>query len=160
MQEASEWTRPVVSTRECAMDDKGRILLPSKFRSWLGADFVVYIGPVGCLCAVSQSEWAETVARLVSGDITDSARQALARIILASAEDELNCDPQGRLCIPKRLRDWAGLEGDVLLLGCGRLIEIWVRREYERFLAEGEAYNRSRRRTIEEAYARLRSSEN
>ena len=111
------------------LDPKGRMIVPAKFRDELGERFILTLGLDGCLFAYPMQEWEQFLEGLKKLPGTRDARQ-LQRHFLAGAAD-VEVDKQGRFLIPQRLREQAGLEKDVLLVGVLSKIEIWSRERWE-----------------------------
>ena len=106
------------------VDTKGRLIVPSKFRELLGDEFVVTKGLDGCLFVYSGDEWKlmETKFREVS-QFSKEARK-FARFFFAGAAT-CEVDIQGRVLLPANLREFAGIEIEVVLAGVVNHIEIW-----------------------------------
>lgn len=106
------------------IDAKGRLIVPSKFREQLGDEFVVTKGLDGCLFVYDNTEWKTLEEKLHDLPLTNTNARKFSRFFLAGAT---NCevDKQGRILIPTILREFAGLEKDVVLAGVGSRIEIW-----------------------------------
>lgn len=106
------------------VDAKGRLIVPSKFRDQLGDEFVVTRGLDGCLFVYSSEEWKniETKFREVS-QFSKEARK-FARFFFAGAT-VCEVDKQGRVLLPAVLREFAGIEKEIILAGVGNHIEIW-----------------------------------
>lgn len=111
------------------IDAKGRIIIPSKFREALGDNFVVTQGLDGCLFVYPNDEWMSFVAELKNLPGNKDARQ-LQRYFLAGAA-ECEVDKQGRILIPGKLREQAGLDKDVVFVGVLSKIEIWSKERWE-----------------------------
>ena len=105
------------------IDTKGRIIIPSKFREALGDQFVVTLGLDGCLFVYPNEEWMNFVAQLKNLPGSKEARQ-MQRYFMAGAAD-CEVDKQGRILIPNKLREHAGLEKDIVFVGVLSKIEIW-----------------------------------
>ena len=105
------------------IDAKGRLIVPSKFREQLGDEFVVTKGLDGCLFVYDNTEW-KNVRREVTGTPLPIRCQKISRFFLAGAS-ACEVDRQGRILLPSVLRDFAGLEKEVVLVGVGSRIEIW-----------------------------------
>ena len=109
-----------------ALDPKGRLIVPYKFRSELGSSFVITRGYEGCLCIYDNKNWTEFTDKLKalpysSKDTRDIVRFFLGKAIIAEP------DKQGRVLLPENLRKLAGIENgqDVVFQGCLDRIEIW-----------------------------------
>ena len=145
----------LVGTDEATIDDKGRLLVGKKKRERLGVGFVISLGDTGCLVAYPAETWEQMVTEILSNSSINQGRQQYARLVVGSAEDELNFDRQGRIVIPIKLREAAKLRGKVVLVGLLDRMEIWAKEEYESFHADPDGYGRERREAIERAYMKM-----
>lgn len=111
------------------IDSKGRIIVPAKFRETLGEDFIVTLGLDGCLFVYPNEEWQAFVQQLKNLPGSKNARQ-LQRYFMAGAA---NCevDKQGRILIPVKLREQAGLEKEIVFVGVLSKIEIWSKERWD-----------------------------
>ena len=115
---------------EHALDDKGRLVVPARFRERLGAGFFLTIAePEPCLALYPAVSWAEFCARLEAAPLKDGRYRRLVRHIFANTE-EATCDPQGRLAIPAHLRAYADIKRDVVTVGSLTRVEIWAKETY------------------------------
>ena len=119
------------------IDEKGRIIVPSKFREQLGDNFVVTQGLDGCLFVYSNEEWENFVVGLKGLPGNKDGRQ-LQRYFMAGA---VSCevDKQGRILIPQSLRTYAGIDKDVTVIGNGNKVEIWNTDTWNDYIAELDA---------------------
>ncbi len=124
---------------EHALDDKGRLIVPARFRERLGAGFVITIAqPEPCLALYPSVTWAEFCSRLEEAPRKDERFRRFVRLIFAHTE-EVACDSQGRLLIPGALRTYAGIGRDVTSIGALTRVEIWANERYAAHAApEGE----------------------
>jgi len=106
------------------VDVKGRLIIPSKFREVLGDTFVVTKGLDGCLFVYDNEEWNAFEEKLKQLPLTNKSARQFVRFFLAGAA-EVEVDKQGRILLPGVLREFAGLEKDVVLIGVASRIEIW-----------------------------------
>lgn len=113
-----------------SLDEKGRLIVPSKFREGLGNNFVVTKGLDGCLFAYDNTEWKALEDKLRALPLTNKDARKFQRFMLAGAAS-VEIDKQGRILLPANLRDHAGLLKDVVLIGVGGRIEIWDKEAYE-----------------------------
>jgi MraZ protein len=121
------------------LDDKGRLVVPARFRERLGAGFFLsIIHPDKCLALFPAWAWAELCDRLDKDPNKDAAFRSFERFLFAHT-DELSCDAQGRLLIPVKLRSYANIEKDVVSLGLRTRIEIWARERYVQQSPDGGA---------------------
>lgn len=117
------------------IDAKGRVFVPSKFRDDLGDQFVIARGVGNCLFGMSLKEWSSFSQKLRSQPVTDIQVQKFVRVVFAGATD-CELDKQGRVVIPQKLREIAGLSKDVVVIGVMSRIEIWSKEAWD-------AYNES-----------------
>ena len=108
---------------EHTIDTKGRIIIPAKYRNELGDTFVITKGLDGCLFIYPSQEWIDFADKLMGLSSSQNTRR-LQRQFLSKAM-EVTTDKQGRILIPGLLRESAGLEKDVVLVGVASRIEIW-----------------------------------
>lgn len=106
------------------VDPKGRLIIPSRFRDLLGAEFVVTRGLDGCLFVYPMDSWEAYVEELKKLPLTDRNARLFTRFIIAGAT-VCGLDRQGRILIPVTLREFAGIDKDVLFAGMLDHIEIW-----------------------------------
>lgn len=111
------------------IDAKGRVIVPAKFRETLGEEFVVTLGLDGCLFLYPNEEWHNFVSGLKNLPGSKEARQ-LQRYFMAGAAS-CEVDKQGRILIPIKLREQAGLEKEVVFVGVLSKIEIWSKERWE-----------------------------
>jgi MraZ protein len=112
-----------VGTFEHSLDDKGRVVLPAMFRSHLAErGFVSQFD--NCLGVWTEEGFADVAKRLTEKIREGLAPQDAMRAFSANAA-EVKPDSQGRILLPQRLRDFAGLERDVVVIGAIDRIEIW-----------------------------------
>jgi len=112
-----------VGTFEHSLDDKGRVVLPSAFRSYV-ADRGFLSKLDGCLGLWTPEEFDKVAALIQSKVREGQVGQAALRAFAADAA-EVRPDSQGRISIPQRLRESAGLERDLVINGRLDRIEIW-----------------------------------
>ena len=106
------------------LDAKGRLIIPAKFRDQLGTEFTVTRSLDGCLAMYAAKEWEILENKLNALPMTNEKARGLKRFLLGSA-NTCELDKQGRILIPQVLREKAGLDRDITLLGVGDHIEIW-----------------------------------
>lgn len=106
------------------VDTKGRLIIPSKFREVLGDKFVVTKGLDGCLFVYDNTEWNAFEEKLKAMPISKKDNRMFVRHFLAGAA-EVEVDKQGRILIPAKLREFAEITKDVVLIGAAGHIEIW-----------------------------------
>ena len=126
------------------IDTKGRLIIPSKFRALLGEEFVITKGLDGCLSIYPMDEWIIFEEKLKALPLTNKNARTFARFFVSSA-NTCELDKQGRILVPATLREFAGLEKDVVLTGNINRIEIWSKENWHEELDEdtGELMNAS-----------------
>jgi MraZ protein len=125
---------------EYSIDEKGRISLPVRFREVLSANYderLILTTFDQCLWAYPLPEWQLIEEKIAALPQFKSEVKALQRIFVSGAT-ECALDKQGRLIIPPVLRDYAGLEKDVLFVGMTKRIEIWSKQRWEDIFAKSQ----------------------
>ncbi len=113
-----------------ALDDKGRLIVPARFRGRLGSNFVLTIAhPDPCLALYPSATWVEFCGRLESVPTKDERYRRYVRYLFAHSE-EVSCDNQGRVVIPALQRGYAGIERQVVSVGFLTRVEIWAKERY------------------------------
>lgn len=112
------------------IDAKGRLTVPSKLREGLGDTFIVTKGLDGCLYAYTESEWEKFIEKLTTLPMTNADSRKFVRFFLSGAAS-VEPDKMGRILIPQTLRNHAGLDKDVVLLGVASRVEIWDKAKWE-----------------------------
>ncbi len=106
------------------LDGKGRVIIPSKLRDGLGDRFVITRGLDQCLFVYPNSEWVRLEQKLKQLPFTKSDSRAFTRLFFSGAM-ELEADKQGRVLIPNNLREYAGIEKEVMFIGVSNRVEVW-----------------------------------
>jgi MraZ protein len=113
-----------------ALDHKGRLIVPARFRERLGSQFVLTIAPPdACLALYPSATWVEFCGRLESVPVKDERYRRYVRYLFAHTE-EVSCDAQGRMLVPALLRGYAGIERQVVSVGLLARVEIWAKERY------------------------------
>jgi len=105
-----------------SLDAKGRVNFPAKLREGLGERFFLTKGLDDCLFVYSEPEWAALEEKIQAQPL--SKARNMQRFLFASAV-EREPDAQGRIVIPQNLRQYAGLDKDVMVIGASNRAEIW-----------------------------------
>lgn len=116
------------------IDDKGRVIIPSKFRYDLGEKFIITRGLDKCLFVYSENEWNKLVDRLKKLPFTQQDARNFLRFFLSGAT-ECEFDKQGRINITSPLVNYAGLKKDCVIIGVNDRLEIWSNTSWEEFIA-------------------------
>lgn len=119
------------------MDAKGRIALPAKFRSQLGTGCVLARGQERCVYLLPIPEFRRIAQQVQRTSLSDKRARSYLRVFLSGAVDE-EPDKQGRVTVPQMLRDYAGLDGDIVVIGVGTRAEVWDKQTWETYLSEQE----------------------
>ena len=106
------------------IDEKGRVPIPPKFRRELKGGVVLTLGVEKCIIAYPLPEWKKLATNLTTGAITHSKLRKLNRAIFATAFN-VNIDGQGRVPLPYQLREYAGIEDEVIIAGANNYFELW-----------------------------------
>ncbi len=111
----------MTGTYEHALDAKGRLFIPAKLREELGVSFYLTMGIDACLAIYPQTTWDRFTETFASLPMSQSK---VMRPLFANA---VKCEPdsQGRIVVPQKLRDYAGLQKDVVIIGVHDRAEIW-----------------------------------
>jgi MraZ protein len=115
---------------EYRIDEKGRVLIPPRFRGELREGIVLTPGVDKCINAYPISGWRKLAAALTSGSIGRSKLRKLNRAIFATAFS-LNLDGQGRIALPDPLREYARIEDEVVIVGVNTYLELWNNEQWE-----------------------------
>lgn len=115
-----------------ALDNKNRIIIPSKFREGLGEKFVLTKGLDGCLYVYTSSEWKLLEEKLKTLPLTNKDARAFVRFFFSGA-NEIDVDKQGRALVPQNLLEYANIEKDIVSIGVSTRIEIWSKAKWEEY---------------------------
>jgi len=116
------------------VDDKGRLVIPARFREVIGnsgADRLMLSRLDKCLHAYTFEEWKKVEAKILSLAETSDNMRRFRRVFIGGASD-CPFDRQGRMLIPPLLRQYAGIEKDVVLVGVLDHFEIWSRENWDK----------------------------
>jgi MraZ protein len=115
-----------------ALDLKNRMIVPSKLREELGNKFVITKGLDGCLYAYPLTEWKILEEKLKTLPLTNKDARAFVRFFFAGA-CEVEMDKQGRGLIPQNLKEYAGIEKEIVSIGVLTRVEIWSKEKWENY---------------------------
>ena len=115
-----------------SIDDKGRLIIPAKFRSELGDKFIITRGIESCLFAYPEKRWEEIVHKLESLPFTKKDARNFTRFFLSGAT-VAEFDKQGRINITSPLIEYAGIKKECVIIGTGDRLEIWAKDAWEDF---------------------------
>ena len=111
------------------IDEKGRLIIPAKFREELGKSFVITNGNDGCLNIYTKEAWETFLEKLLRLPGNEDKRKMVRALV--SQADSVGLDKQGRILISPTLRGKAGLDKDVVLAGAIDKIEVWDKNKWE-----------------------------
>lgn len=117
------------------IDDKGRLVIPTKFREELGNEFVIARGIEKCLCIYSLSEWEKLVSRLDTLPFTKKDARTFTRFFYSGAA-VCEFDKSGRINITSPLVSYAGLDKACIIIGANDHLEIWSEDGFNNFMEE------------------------
>jgi MraZ protein len=115
-----------------SIDDKGRIIIPAKFREALGTDFIVTRGLDSCLFVYPLHEWATLETKIKSLPSMAANARAFSRLLFSGAS-ECEWDKQGRVNVPNHLREYAKLDKECTVIGVSSRVEIWDKATWEEY---------------------------
>lgn len=119
-----------MGTYNNSIDTKNRMIVPSKHRDQLGGRCVLTKGMDQCLNIYSMSEWEKQMDKIEALPESDPKVRAFIRHFCANAV-ECEFDKQGRIVIPAELKEYAGIDKDLVTMGAMRKIEVWSREVWE-----------------------------
>ena len=119
------------------LDDKGRLILPAKFRDQLAGGLMVTRGQEHCLYMWPQAEVERITERLREAPVSNKATRDYVRMFSSASSDEVP-DKQGRITVPPKLREWANLSKDVVVIGAMNRLEIWDEAAWNSYSEEQE----------------------
>ncbi|NHU84419.1 division/cell wall cluster transcriptional repressor MraZ [Kocuria sp. JC486] len=120
------------------LDEKGRLILPAKFRDELAEGLVLTRGQERCIYVFSATEFEKVHEQMRAAPLSSKQARDYIRVFLSGASDEVP-DKQGRVTIPTPLRQYAGLDRELAVVGAGSRAEIWDAQAWESYLAEQES---------------------
>lgn len=120
-----------------SVDTKGRLAIPARFRSKIERGAVLTRGVEACLFVYPMATW-EQKSRELDAAILDPRQRRLVERRFFGMAFECELDAQGRIVVPARFRQYAGLNGEAVVVGARDRFEIWSPAEWERYLDETE----------------------
>lgn len=126
-----------LGTHTPRLDEKGRIFLPAKYRDRMAEGLVVTRGQERCLFLYPMDEFVKVAETMQAAPTTSRAARDYMRVFLSGASDEVP-DRQGRFTIPSNLRQYAGLDREVTVIGAGSRLEVWDSEVWNTYLAASE----------------------
>ena len=120
------------------LDEKGRFVLPAKFREELQDGLVVARSQDRCLTIETVEAFTTRTKELAEAPMTVRQVREYQRMLAATAFDQVP-DKQGRVGIPANLRSWAGLDKDIVVTGVINRLEVWDAAAWEQYSTEHES---------------------
>ncbi len=120
------------------LDDKGRLILPARFRDDFAGGLVMTRGQERCLYVFSEREFETFGSSLRQAPVSSKQARDYIRLLLSGANQD-RPDAQHRVTIPPALRDYAGLERDLTVIGAGNRAEIWSTEAWDAYYASVES---------------------
>jgi MraZ protein len=119
------------------LDEKGRLILPAKFWDELSSGVVVTRGQERCLYVFSQRTFESIHEKIRQAPLSNKQARDFNRMFLSGANQEMP-DKQRRVTIPAGLREYAGLDRDLTVIGAGDRAEIWDSKAWDEYYASTE----------------------
>ena len=120
----------LIGEYEHSLDVKGRLIMPAKLRADMGEKFIVTKGLDGCLFVFPLKEWEIFQEKLRALPVSDKNARNFTRFFFAGAI-ECEIDKQGRFLVSSNLREFAGLDKDVIIIGMNSRLEIWSKEKWQ-----------------------------
>ena len=114
------------------IDEKGRIIIPAKFRESLGNEFIITRGIENCLFVYSLENWVKITEKLNSLPFTKKDARTFNRFFMSGATN-VELDKQGRVNISAPLIQYANLNKDCVVIGTGDRLEVWSQESWDSF---------------------------
>ena len=126
-----------LGTHAPKIDDKGRVILPAKFRDPLAEGLILTKGQERCIVVWTKQSFDDYASRLRQAPQTNERTRSFSRVFFSSAYSD-QPDKQGRVTLPASLRDYAQIDRDVVVVGADTRIEIWNAGAWQDYLASHE----------------------
>lgn len=118
-------------------DDKGRVIIPQRFRDGLGDSFVLTCGLERCLVAFPSDAWNKYAEELSKLSFNKSDARSYIRLVFSKAT-EVTLDKQGRITVPQNLREYADIDKEIVLNGVLDRVELWSSDSWSEYSQEAE----------------------
>ncbi len=116
-----------------ALDDRGRLTIPRKIRQELGADEVIVSrGFDACIFGFDRESWEREAAKQLEAPVTEQKARQVRRYMFAGAQ-KVEVDKLGRILLPALLKEYAGIMGNVMVVGAGDHFEIWDEEKWKKY---------------------------
>ena len=126
-----------LGTYEPKLDDKGRVILPARFREDMEGGIILTRGQEHCIYAFPAQEFEQMTVELRRAPLSSKQARDYVRVLLSGAYKEVP-DKQGRITLPPDLRKYAGLDRELTVIGAGSRAEIWNSQAWNDYLSVQE----------------------
>jgi len=114
---------------EHTVDDKGRLIIPAKFRARLAEGLFITRGLDGCLFVFPPDRWKDLSGKMANLSLVQASARLFSRMIYSGIECKL--DKQGRILLSPPLRAHADIESEVVVIGVNYRLEIWSKKRWQ-----------------------------
>ncbi len=123
------------------IDDKNRLAIPAALRDSIdvtseGKGFILTQGLGGCLFMFTKTPWQEIEAKIKHLPLANENARNFQRLFFSTMQEIPECDPQGRILVSQKLKDFAQIKKNVTIVGVNNRIEIWDEKRWETFIQE------------------------
>ena len=127
-----------LGTHTPRLDEKGRLILPAKFRDDLAGGLVITRGQDRCLQIWPMETFIEQTSALRNASASSKQVRDYQRMLASGASDEVP-DKQGRITIPPHLRAYAGLDKECVVVGAMNRVEVWDAASWQQYSTQQES---------------------
>jgi MraZ protein len=120
-----------------SLDEKGRLIVPAKFREDLGEQFIITRGLDNCLFVYPVAQWKILEEKIKELPTAHADTRAFVRMFFSGAV-EAELDKQGRVVIPQQLREHAKIDRDVYVIGISTKVEVWAKETWENYSTQAQ----------------------
>lgn len=117
------------------LDEKGRLIIPAKFRDEIGSEFIITRGLDGCLFIYAMDTWNKIVSKLQTLPFTKKDARTFNRFFLSSATTS-EFDRQGRINIPSNLITYANIKKECTIIGVNDRLEVWATEKFNTLIED------------------------
>ncbi|KKU11272.1 MAG: Protein MraZ [Parcubacteria group bacterium GW2011_GWB1_45_7] len=127
-----------ITVRSGPQIEKGRVAIPSKFRSKISGGAIITRGLDKCLFVFTKTDWEKLAGKLIELPLAQANSRAFVRLMLSGASD-VKLDVQGRILVPDYLRKYAGVKKAVKVIGVYNRMEVWDEKNWEAYKSKTES---------------------
>lgn len=118
-----------------SLDNKGRLIIPAKFRDDIGSNCIITLGLDGCMFLFSNEEWRKLAEKLSELSLARKDTRLFSRFFFSNASD-VEIDKQGRIQVPFRLAKKLDFNKEVVIVGVANRLELWAKEKWDNFCSE------------------------